>query len=164
MSKAGVSGHLRAVAEDLQSETFFLTQYASKRRICRTRAGSRPGESLADMVFGFIYHEVLKKIREEVREARLTEPMNFDGECSLWRHDSVTETWLTDSTWADDTAFLTRAADPELLLLRASRLATVVFDTAKRHAMEPNLKKGKTELMVCLRGTNSARRPFDGSG
>ena len=59
---------------------------------------------------------------------------------------------MTDSTWANDTAFVTKAQDPETLLQRTVRLAVSVIDASRRHAMEPNLKKGKTEVMISLLG------------
>ena len=152
LKDAGVSQHLCAVAEDLHSDAFFVTQFASRRFLSRTRAGSRPGESLADVIFSVIYHQVLQQIRQEVHAHGLAEPLAYDGIPSPWIGDPVEEVWMTDSTWADDTAFVAKAQDPETLLLRTARLAEHVIDASRRHAMEPNLKKGKTEVMVSLRG------------
>ena len=41
MRSAGASEHLCAIAEDLQTQAFFVTQYASRRQLCETYAGLR---------------------------------------------------------------------------------------------------------------------------
>ena len=158
MRGAGASDHLCAVAEDLQSEAFFVTQFASRQQLCKTHAGSRPGESLADVVFGFIYHEVLQCIREEVKQRALGAPLPYDGQPSLWVGDPQEEVWLTDSTWADDSAFMTRDADAATLLRKAQHLAETVIAAVQRHAMDPNMKPGKTAIMISLRGRGSRRQ------
>ena len=167
MGRAGVSPHLCAIVDDLQSEAYFVTQYASRQRLRRTRAGSRPGESLADIVFGFIYSEALRCVREAVVEEGLTDPVATDGELSLWEHSQDEHAWVTDATWADDSAFLSRGSSPEQVLRRAQLLATWVIDAVKSHALEPNMKPGKTSLLVSLRGTGrkkAARRWFGTKG
>ena len=149
---AGASKHLCAVAADLHDDAFFVTQYASRERVSRTRAGSRPGESMADVIFSVIYHQVLCQIRKEADVQGLVEPLDYDGLPSLWVGDPVEKIWMMDSTWADDTAFVTQAAEPAELLRRTSQLAAKVVDASRRHALDPNLKRGKTEVMVSLRG------------
>ena len=155
MHEAGVSPHLRAIARDSHEDSFFVTQYFSKARVCRTRAGSRPGESLADLIFSFIYDRVLYRIREAMRQERLTDPIPYDGERSVWHHDPQDVVFLTDATWADDSAFMTHAQSPELLLQRVQRMTALVYDHAKALALDPNLKAGKTELLISLRGGGS---------
>ena len=167
MCEAGVSPHLRAIARDIHEDSLFVTQYFSKARVCRTRAGSRPGESLADMIFSFIYDRVLLHIREAVAAEHLTDPIPFDGDCSLWQCGDHETVLLTDATWADDSAFMANARSPEILIERARRIAVLVYDHAKALALDPNLKAGKTELMVCLRGPGSreaAKRWFGKKG
>ena len=155
MSTAGVTPHLMAVARDLHDDAFFVTQYFSKPRVCRTQAGSRPGESLADLVFSFVYDQVLQRIRDAAKREALTDPIPFDGERSLWTGQTVKEVTLTDATWADDSAFMAQAPDPDLLMRRARKLAAFVYDFAKDLALDPNLKAGKTEMMISLRGKGS---------
>ena len=152
MARAGVPPHLRALAEDCHENAFFITQFASGPRVCRTRAGSRPGESLADMIFGFMYGEVLAKIRSCIIAEGLVDPFPYDGDASPWQSDPVEQVWVTDSTWADDSAFLTRDKCPRRLVERARKLTARVYDLAKMHAMDPNMKAGKTEVMISLRG------------
>ena len=167
MCEAGISQHLRAIARDLHDDAFFVTQYFSKARVCRTKAGSRPGESLADLVFSFVYDQVLRRIRKAVQEQHLTDPIPFDGECSLWEGTHVEAILLTDATWADDSAFMTQAGTPDSLMQRAQRLTAFVYDFAKDLALDPNLKAGKTELMISLRGKGSrdaARKWFGPRG
>ena len=152
MHAAGASEHLRAVAEDLHADAFFVTQFAARQQVSRTRAGSRPGESMADVIFGLLYHQVLQQIHSEVCQQALAEPLEYDGIPSLWPTPPSEHIWFTDSTWADDTAFVTKAPNPADLMQRTKRLAEEVIDACHRHAMDPNLKKGKTEVMISLRG------------
>ena len=69
-------------------KTFFITQFASRKQVSRTRAGSRPGESMADVVFSVIYHQVLCQIRREADVQGLVDPLEYDGVPSLWRGDT----------------------------------------------------------------------------
>ena len=151
---------------------FLDTKQAYYRVVREAISGLHQGQDLDDCVltvlrhFGMgpeTWHALLALVqqggamRSADQEEGLTDPIVHDAEPSPWTSPPTGELWLTDATWADDTAFLTRAHSPDLLLCRAKHLATRVFDIAKTHALEPNTKKGKTELMVSLRGKGCRR-------
>ena len=118
--------------------------------------GSRPGESAADLIFGFIYSRALRRMRrikERVAAEGCTDPISFDGSCSPWKELDTESVHVDQTTWADDSAFLSRGETPTIL-----RIAAIVLDATKAHALEANLKPGKTEALVALRG-RGCRKP-----
>ena len=71
---------------------------------------------------------------------------------------------VTDATWADDSAaaFPLENESPERLLTKTRRLCTLVLSFCECHGMAPNLKPGKTSIMLHLtgRGSQRARNSF----
>ena len=156
---------VRHAAKDTHHYTWFVTPHTSGKLLCRTEAGSRPGESWADTVYSFIYSRILARIAEYASAEELlpdffvddaggpfAEPA--DGECITGQ----------DATWADDSAWPILAATPDLFLRRAKRLASIVLSQCMSHGMKPNLGRNKTALMFTLRGKGAAsasQRHFD---
>ena len=64
---------------------------------------------------------------------------------------------ILDTTWADDTAAVTADADPPRLLAKAARLAAIIINECRSHGLCPNLKKGKSAIMLPLRGAGSRK-------
>ena len=62
-----------------------------------------------------------------------------------------------DATWADDSAFATAANTADGLLRKATRLSAVVLGTCHSFGFTPNMKIGKTSVMISLRGEGSKR-------
>ena len=52
---------------------------------------------------------------------------------------------------------MTRDSDAAVLLRKAQHLAETVIAAVQRHAMEPNMKPGKTAIMISLRGHGSRK-------
>ena len=154
---AGASEHVKCLADDLHRGSFFYTRYSSGTRICKTFAGSRPGESAADLIFGFIYSRVLRRIKERVAATSCTDPIGFDGQFSPWIGPETARVHVDQTTWADDSAFLARASTPDELLRRMQRLSAIVLDATKIHALDANLRAGKTEALIALRGPGSRK-------
>ncbi|CAE7316855.1 unnamed protein product [Symbiodinium sp. CCMP2592] len=106
--------------KDFHNRAWFITAYADGSQVTQTAAGSRPGESWADIVFG----------------------------CEIT---------VADATWADDSAWPLSDHDPEALLRKTVRLCTIVIQFCWQHGLRPNLKPGKSAIMLKLRGKGSHR-------
>ena len=64
MTQSGLHPHHRALVQDLHDLSWFITPHSDGSMIGLSRAGSRPGESWADIVVAFVYHTVLSGIRQ----------------------------------------------------------------------------------------------------
>ncbi|CAE7825551.1 unnamed protein product [Symbiodinium sp. CCMP2592] len=158
MAAADVPPALRQTIRDLHHATWFTTRYADGTQVCQTLKGSRPGESFADTVFAFIYSKILCSIYEAATAEDLAFTLPFDPETGPFgtgEGSSDQPSW--DATWADDSAFPTAARDGDELLRKTCRLAAVVLGTCQADGLIPNMKAGKTSLMIGLRGKGSLR-------
>ena len=156
LTQSGVSEHLIHILKDIYTQTWFVSRFCQGDKICATKLGSRPGSTFADLIFAFIYHRILERIRCRAQQLGLHVPVPYSGAKSLWcrpEEARAIRVPLLDTTWADDSAFGTADADPERLLLKARKLATVVVLECRAHGLKPNLKRGKSALLLALRGT-----------
>ena len=167
MAEAGVPPALRQVIRDLHYGTWFTTRFSDGKRTCQTYAGSRPGESFADTVFGFIYAKLLCSIYECAAAEELAFVLPGDPEAGIYG-DGVSGVDQTswDGTWADDSAFPTVANDPDEIIRKATRLAEIVLGSCQAVGLTPNMKVGKTSLLLrlCGKGTKKARQRHFGDG
>ncbi|CAE7289458.1 unnamed protein product [Symbiodinium sp. CCMP2592] len=149
---------IRHAAKDTHHFTWFVTPHTSGRFLCKTEAGSRPGESWADTIFSFVYSRVLARIAEIARAENLLPEFLFDVETGPFAAPGEGESITgQDATWADDSAWPLLAPVPEQLLAKATRLASLVLEQCAAHGMKPNLGRNKTALMYVLRGKGVVR-------
>ncbi|CAE7191431.1 unnamed protein product [Symbiodinium sp. CCMP2456] len=156
LAEAGVNSQLRHAIKDLNLRTWFVTSYHGGGDLCWSKAGSRPGESFADVIYAFIYSRVLYRVHEHL----VAEELNFAVE---WEEDtgvfptgqggSLEQAW--DATWADDSAYVVEDRCPERLVRKARRVGALVLGILTSHGMQPNVKPGKTSYMIQLRGPGS---------
>ena len=152
MGTAGAGGHLRELIRDSHDGSFFVTRYSDGSRVCSTHAGSRPGEAMADMIYAWIFHAVLKDIEADLRAAGVLEQIPFSGEHTPFLSDQHESVDLLGPTWADDSTFACSDADPGCLVAKTETLVAAVVDRCLERSLVPNLKVGKTSLLVNLRG------------
>ena len=157
MATAGMSEHLRMLVQDTHALSWFVTPYTNGKFVALSRAGSRPGESWADLVFAFVYHKVLEDIKKTAIHEGFILQVPFSGERSPFAigDGATTVQGPLHATWADDSVFFTADSCAESALHKARQLARHVLDQCERHGMEPNLKKGKSAVVLAIRGKNS---------
>ena len=138
LTQAGVGEHLLHLLKDIYTQTWFVTRFQGDKLSC-TRLGSRPGSTFADVIFAFIYHRILGRIRSTAEKEGLHVAVPYSGAKSLWcRPDdsgSNSVAHVVDTTWADDTAVVTDDPSPERLLEKTRRLATVVLQQCRSHGL-----------------------------
>lgn len=124
---------------------------------CRTTIGSRPGDTFADIVFGYLWSRVLKVIEHELDQDGLLERVpTFDGAGPRAQRTGTTAP-LLGPTWCDDLCICISAPTSIELERRSGVICGVLLDTCIGFGMLPNLAKGKTEIMLCFRGQGSRR-------
>eukprot|EP00439_Symbiodinium_sp_Y106_P083133 s1736_g22.t4 len=166
LSQAGLPDALGKIVKDIHLHTWFVTRFSDGARVCSSLAGSRPGESWADLIFAHVYSRVLHQIQEHVVAAGLGCQLAFDSQAGLYGTQGDQLLDATDATWADDSAFYTAADTPTALLERTQRLCSLVVSFCEGHGMSPNLRPGKTALVFSLvgKGLAKAKRRFFGHG
>ena len=155
LGEAGVGPHLLEMSKDLCRRTWFVTNYTSGSKICHVQAGSRPGSSWADVLFGFVYARLLAKIRQEAAHNDFDTPLQYSGIKELIatsERPNKATVRICDATWADDTTICTFDAKPQRLLQKAEAMIASTLKQCRRYGLVPNLKRGKTALIVALRG------------
>ena len=147
-----------ATCEALRSTWF---RFETGNIVTETGIGTRPGDNLADIVFGFVFAKVLRQVREQVEHA-----------CGLtvlpWQEDMLNNPFpvsgspqshlpLLDCTWMDDSALVLEASSADELLRRLRLTTAALLDSCLGRALLPNLDRGKTEAIVSLKGKGSRK-------
>ena len=109
--------------------------------------GSRPGDGLADILFGALFSIALRHIKAVCRH---------EG----WGHFSAgshvgRDTEVLQLGWADDLAVLTDYDSADDLHAYFPRVATVVLSTLRHLRFRVNLGAGKTEAMLAITGAGA---------
>ena len=111
--------------------------------IVRTRAGSRPGDSVADLLFSLAQADFLQAVRERTASLADTDPVLANVE---ERPSSIIP------VWADDAIVLLAQQSTSQLIASAQHTLEVVHSEYTRRAMAPNCAPGKSEALFCFRG------------
>ena len=158
LTSIGTDPRHKAILDELLSSTWFTVM--GEPEITATRAGSRPGDNLADVVYAFVYSRLLEHLRLSLEHegyqtfdaVSLDESLRRLEPCEI---DAKEAPQLCDITWADDLAIFLQHGDPHELLRRAKLTAGVMLDLCWSRGLLPNLNKGKTEAILKLKGPNS---------
>eukprot|EP00435_Cladocopium_sp_Y103_P013226 s2333_g3.t1 len=121
----------------------------------RTTIGSRPGDSFADTVFAFLFARVLQNFQGKLVEHDLHDTVpchtHFDPFDHGQPEDGAPIPYM-GPVWMGDLRVCFSAGSPTAVINKATVATSLLLDTLEHHAMRPNLKPGKTELLVSLRG------------
>ena len=144
----------RQYIQAIHTDTFFVMK--GQRDRSRTLAGSRPGDSFADIVFGYLWAKLLKQYEKMLQDFGLLEcfpAVSGVGLETSWSSDG--EVQVLGPTWCDDLCVFFSADTAERLVKNGGVLAGLLIDLCKSHGMTPNLKRQKSEMMLSLRGKGS---------
>ena len=158
LSQVNANPRHRAILDELLTSTWFTVP--GDAQVVATQAGSRPGDNLADIIFAFVYSRLLEHLRlalqdEGFRTFQQTELTDDLRSLYLQPVDIGDTPHLCDVTWADDLAIFLQHPRAEDLVARTKLTTGLLFDLCWRKGLLPNLKKGKTEAIVKLKGPNS---------
>ena len=146
----------RAFYADCLSDSWFCS--GQLEQVCRTGKGSKPGDPLADLFFGFVLRKILRDIADDLAHEGLAHrvPAADASRCT------ANGTWLpvSDVTYADDMVFFCIATSYPSLCSETIEVMRIVFHSLARHGMRVNMKERKTEAIFHLwaAGCMAARR------
>ena len=147
---------LKMLFKEFYRSTWFVVRNDSA--VVQTRRGSRPGDSFADLCFSFALTKILQSAVSDIKEAFPDLTISWDGhhrplvsgpECV--RLDPLMP------VWADDVAIALEDRDACRLLQKARRVSQTVLDRLMAAGLRPNMSRGKTELLLELRGAGSVQ-------
>ena len=104
------------------------------------------------------YHsKVLGEIKQAAAADGLVLKLPSNTECSPFVHNGcgITADAPVHATWADDSVFFTGDTSALQTLYKAKKLAALVLDSCQKHGRQPNLKRGKSAMVLALRGKHS---------
>ena len=132
--------HCTALIRAFLRGTFFRIQGAPG--IVRTRAGSRPGDSIADLLFSLVQADFLQAVRARVDGLAATDPVLSSLELPVRSIIPV---------WADDAVVLLSQRTTSQLLQAARHTLEAVHGEYTRRAMAPNYAPGKSEALFSFK-------------
>ena len=158
LEEAGMPPHLRNAVSALHVDTHFYIP--GQRDTCRTAVGTRPGDSWADVIFSYAWARMLKSLEQElVRHQILDDYPTYQ----TWRPfgynacDESERTAFLGPTWMDDLSLGVSGCTSAEAIGRIGRATGYLLDKCEQFGMTPNLTRGKTEIMLSLKGQGSRK-------
>ena len=155
MEEAEVAPFLESLMTEFNESTWFEVDGIDQ--LTHTEAGSRPGDPLADITFSFLFSKVMQKVQKDLEEIGVLFALNWCGQRTLFPedHTNTITTSLFEVIWADDLAIMITAPEAKQLVRRVAVASQVIVDHCLDHGLEPNMDRGKTEVILALRGKGS---------
>ena len=130
-----------AHARSSLAQTWFIVPGASE--LCSPQTGSRPGDPLADLLFGLVMSRILSQTNEQLQTLGLFGDGTDDG-----------EPFSTCVTWVDDIAIAVYAS-ADTVAAKAASAASVLLDTMTEHGLTLAMGVSKTAVMIQYHGKNA---------
>eukprot|EP00435_Cladocopium_sp_Y103_P009314 s83_g2.t1 len=162
LQQAGASPVVQRFLQALHSDTWF--RIGPTGDTVRTMLGSRPGDSYADVVFGLLWAKLLRQYEEILIRHDVLEVIPVCEFPDLFgpSRTGLPTTPFLGPTWMDDLNVCLAAESNSALVRKTGFALSLLLDMCSDMHMEPNLAKGKTEVMFTFRGSGARdfRRKF----
>lgn len=151
---SGASPHLQAMFKEFYDLTWFIVKHDNC--VIQTRRGSRPGDALADICFSYALTRILKGPLAKLVQLFPDIQLSWSGQNDpLPTDEAQFQLPPLMPIWADDIALAFDDPRPDGLLQKAETITSMILDTLTSTGLKPNLKSGKSELLLDLRGSGS---------
>ena len=150
LEDAGVPPHLRRTIRALHTDTFFKLPNQTDQVL--TQIGTRPGDSFADVVFGYMMAKVLHKFQADMDALGLLLHIPDEEAFSPQTPNPGPRFPFVGPCWMDDLCICLTAANNRILEQALGTATGAILDTFKGFAMTPNLQPGKTAIVISPRG------------
>ena len=157
LRKANVNFHAQRAMQALHCDAHFHLH--GQTDVCRTDAGTRPGDSWADVIFGFAWARLLHRVQEELHSRGILDVLPPAGAwmpfSSLESSETCAPTIFLGATWMDDLSLCVSGPDCATVESKLRCAASVLLDQSFAFGMTPNLSTGKTEVLFSFQGRHS---------
>ena len=157
LSEGEVSPFLQSLFAEFYRDTWYKINGAAKWTW--TRRGSRPGDSFADLCFGYALARILRNIEAKLLKRFPFMALEWSGHCAPFRdhHASLCRLGPIMPVWADDIALGLVHDCPNTMLEIAPQVASLVLHHLASAGLKPNMKHEKTEMLLDLRGKGAVQ-------
>ena len=162
LDDAGVPKQLQVMVAQLHHSIWFSTQGTSS--VMHTEQGSRPGNSLGDIMFNFLVTRLMNQLERELDENKLLDelPRLTNHPCvNAFRDngllDGVGHTCLIDVDYCDDCVLLVWGSSGPDLLDKLPRVLTCMHQVFTANGLPIDFNAGKTEIPLSLHGKGSKK-------
>ena len=152
---SSASPYLQKLFREFYSRTWF--QVTGTDAWTQTHRGSRPGDSFADVCFGFALSKLLTRLESTLVARFPFLTISWNGRYEPFASEACQQLGPLLPVWADDLALALTHDQPNELLRVIPEVATAVLHSLAVIGLQPNMKPGKTELILDLRGHGSLR-------
>ncbi|CAE7808085.1 unnamed protein product [Symbiodinium sp. CCMP2592] len=153
---AGVGQHATALVADLFRGTWFRLDKSSVLTV--TSRGSRPGDPLADLLFGFSLAGYLHAIDQALDQKGLSTHIPACGQRAEW-YEPPTDSRINHVAWADDYANMQKASSEPALHDAIVAAATVHLELATAVGVELTFAVDKSAVLLPSMCDRSAAQP-----
>ena len=146
--QTGSSLHLQRVATDVLQGTWFRLDKDTVLTL--THCGTRPGDSLADLLFGFAFSAYLRAADQALQDQGLATPMPTANTPDPWDLPSLSPC-LGCGSWADDFVHLHSQSHPASIGRQVLRITALYVGQADAVGMSLTFAKDKTAVLLPYR-------------
>ena len=155
LSQARVSKHLQAQVNGMLQCTWFQLKHEPSS-LTATNSGTRPGDSAADLLYGFLMTRYVTRLKEERAQVHLDNVLSLqwvppDGVAP----QDIPQPRVLDASWVDDLILLLQGSTAAVLIRKVQCVMTIAFDTAAIFGLQLNMNRDKTSVILALRGPGS---------
>ena len=118
-----------------------------------------PGQEthLRDVCFSYVWARVLLRLQDYMEQHGLADHYPVMPQLNLFgtlgaSDDAGEQATFIGPTWMDDTAICLSSPSAAALISKATQTAGRLLELCVEHGMTPNLKRGKSEILLSLRG------------
>ena len=160
VAKSGGSEWLQGILAETLEGTWFKVPH-QQTVVCTSR-GTRPGDCLADILFAYVFTEVLHATRSAFSGfpdyIRLPWSPDMRG-CvqGLPTLEHAAHLDVQDVTWMDDLCVVAAFPSAEGLLQTFRGIAGRLLDACLERGMQPNLKSNKIEAVLNMSGKDARK-------
>ena len=142
--------HLADLLNDAHRCTWFAVKDAPA--IGATRTGTRPGGSLADLIFNLVFLPMLRDLRDELKARDITVLLDCSPHPVFAQGLAQEDAFLSEVAFVDDLAIPTMTSDNDNIEAHIVLVIEAIYLIAAQSGFALNFGPTKTAVLVSLRG------------
>eukprot|EP00929_Paragymnodinium_shiwhaense_P033316 TRINITY_DN18314_c0_g2_i4.p1 TRINITY_DN18314_c0_g2~~TRINITY_DN18314_c0_g2_i4.p1 ORF type:complete len:1614 (+),score=75.53 TRINITY_DN18314_c0_g2_i4:951-5792(+) len=117
-------------------------------------AGTKQGDPVADLLFNALFNTFINDVHLQLQHHNIGISIDPEDSAKPIPHDNR-HTNHCDTTYVDDATFSLHTTCPHELISQIQHTMSIIYNTAKLYHFQLNLKTGKTQVSIKLRGKHT---------
>ena len=152
LGQAKVAPHLESQVNAVLSGTWFQLRNVPQSLVS-TNTGTRPGDSLADLLYGFLMGKFLHLLRTRFQGHGLSRPLPLRWHpCADIDPNELDPVELFHACWVDDLVLLLDSSNCQVMIAKVQKAMALIQDCAAEFGLMLNYSRQKTSVLLTLRG------------